>query len=49
MNEKAFMRILNGTYVVFIEFRGSDCVAVSINGRERIMKRSDWRVLPVAH
>ena len=48
MSDKAFVRILNGAYVVFIEFRGADFVAVSIDGHERILKRSDWRVLPVA-
>jgi hypothetical protein len=48
MNEKAFVRMLNGTVVIFIEFRGSDNVAVSINGREHIMNRADWRGLQVA-
>ena len=46
-SDKAFVRVLNGDLVIFQEFRGEDEVAVSVGGRDRVLKRAEWRALPV--
>jgi hypothetical protein len=46
-SDKAFVRVLNGELVIFQEFRGDGKVAVSIGGRDGLLTRTEWRMLPL--
>ena len=45
-SDKALVRVLSGELVIFQEFRGDDRVAVSVGGRDRVLTRAEWRMLP---
>jgi hypothetical protein len=47
MNEKAWIRKLNGQPVTFIEFTSPADVLVSIGGEWQTLSRSFWRTLPL--
>jgi len=47
MADKAFVRVLDGQLVIFQEFRNDDRVAVSVGGRDRVLRRAQWRAMPV--
>jgi len=45
--DKAWLRVLDGQFVIFIGFLAGDRLAVSVDGSERVLARSYWRSLPV--
>ena len=47
LNEKAWIRVLNGAFVVLVDFMSVNEVAVSVNNQLRVMDRDVWRALPV--
>lgn len=46
-SDKALVRLRNGELVIFQEFLAGDKVAVSAGGRDCVLSRDEWRMLPV--
>ncbi len=46
-NDEVRARTRDGEMVVVQEFLGNDLVAVNIGGRDCVMKRAEWRALPL--
>ena len=47
MSAKAFIRILDGKMATFRGFQASDDVVISIEGYDRVLKKTEWESLPV--
>jgi hypothetical protein len=47
LNDEGFVRVLDGQLAIFQAAKGRGEVTVTVGGRNRVLRRDEWRALPV--